>query len=119
MKKLTQKEEEILRYFWIHGSMFVKELKEQYSGNLHYNTLSTIVRSLEDKGYIRHEKFGNTYRYSAAITEGEYSKQTLGTVIKKHFNSSYKNVVSMFVEDKDISLDDLKKLINDIESKKK
>lgn len=118
MKKLTHKEEEILSYFWEFGPMFVKELKEKYQGDLHYNTLSTIVRTLEEKGFVDHEQFGNTYRYFAALTETDYRKSTLGNVIQKHFNNSYKNVVSMFVEEKKLSLDELRKLIEEIEKNK-
>lgn len=116
MKKLTQKEEEIMHFFWEKGPMFVKELKELYAGQkLHYNTLSTMVRALEEKGFIDHEQFGNTYRYFAAITKEEYSKKTLGSVVKKYFNNSYRNVVSTLVEEENLSIDELKKLIEDIE----
>ena len=117
MKKLTQKEEEIMNLFWEKGPMFVKELKEFYlEQKLHYNTLSTIVRGLEEKGYIDHEQFGNTHRYFAAITNEEYRKSTLGNVVNKYFNNSYKNVVSLFVENEDLSLDELRKLIDEIEN---
>ena len=119
MKKLTQKEEEIMNLFWEKGAMFVKELKEFYSDQkLHYNTLSTIVRGLEEKGFIDHEQFGNTHRYFAAITREEYSKKTLGSVVKKYFNNSYKNVVSLLVEEENLSLEELKKLIAEIENQK-
>ena len=119
MKKLTQKEEEIMNLFWEKGPMFVKELKELYSDqNLHYNTLSTMVRILEEKGFIGHEQFGNTHRYFAAVSEEEYRKGALGNVVKKYFNNSYKNVVSLFVEDQKLSLDELKKLIQEIENNK-
>ncbi len=119
MKKLTQKEEEIMNLFWEKGAMFVKELKEFYTDQkLHYNTLSTIVRGLEEKGFIDHEQFGNTYRYFAAITKDDYSKKTLGNVVKKYFNNSYKNVVSLLVEEENLSLEDLKKLIAEIENNK-
>ncbi len=117
MKKLTQKEEEIMNLFWEKGAMFVKELKEFYSEKkLHYNTLSTMVRTLEEKGFIDHEQFGNTYRYFAAITKEEYRKSTLGSVVNKYFNNSYKNVVSLFVENENLSLDELRKLIDEIEN---
>ena len=117
MKKLTQKEEEIMNFFWEKGPMFVKELKELYSEKkLHYNTLSTMVRTLEEKGFIDHEQFGNTYRYFAAITKEEYRKSTLGSVVNKYFNNSYKNVVSLFVENENLSLDELRKLIDEIEN---
>jgi predicted transcriptional regulator len=117
MKKLTQKEEEIMNFFWEKGPMFVKELQALYvAQKLHYNTLSTMVRALEEKGFIDHEKFGNTYRYFAAITKEEYSKKTLGSVVKKYFNNSYRNVVSTLVEEENLSIDELKKLIEDIEN---
>ncbi len=119
MKKLTQKEEQIMALFWEKGSMFVKELKEVYPDKkLHYNTLSTMVRGLEEKGFIAHEQFGNTHRYFAAVTEEDYSKGALGNVVKKYFNNSYKNVVSTFVENKNLSLDELKRLIKEIEGNK-
>lgn len=99
--------------------MFVKELKEFYTDQkLHYNTLSTMVRALEEKGYVDHEQFGNTHRYFAAITREDYRKGTLGNVVKKYFNNSYKNVVSLLVEEEDLSLEELKKLISEIENNK-
>ena len=119
MKKLTQKEEEILNIFWERGPMFVKELKEIYSDqNLHYNTLSTIVRAIEEKGYIDHEQFGNTHRYFTVISKEDYRKSTLGSVVKKYFDNSYKNVVSLLVEEDNLSLEELKKLIAEIENQK-
>uniref|UniRef100_UPI00321651ED BlaI/MecI/CopY family transcriptional regulator n=1 Tax=uncultured Draconibacterium sp. TaxID=1573823 RepID=UPI00321651ED len=119
MKKLTPKEEEILALFWEKGPMFVKELKEFYNDQkLHYNTLSTMVRAMEEKGFVGHEKFGNTYRYFAAVSKEEYSKSTLGSVVKKYFNNSYKSVVSALVEEENISVDELKKLISEIENNK-
>lgn len=119
MKKLTQKEEEILTIFWERGPMFVKELKELYSDqNLHYNTLSTMVRAIEEKGYIDHEQFGNTHRYFAVVSKEDYRKKTLGNVVKKYFDNSYKNVVSLLVEEDNLSLEELKKLIAEIENQK-
>ena len=119
MKKLTQKEEEIMNIFWEKGPMFVKELKKEYSDQkLHYNTLSTIVRGLEEKGFIDHEQFGNTHRYFAALSKEEYKKKTLGNVVKKYFDNSYKNVVSLLVKEENISLEELKKLITEIENTK-
>ncbi len=119
MKKLTQKEEEIMNVFWEKGPMFVKELKKEFSDQkLHYNTLSTIVRGLEEKGFIDHEQFGNTHRYFAALSKEEYKKKTLGNVVKKYFDNSYKNVVSLLVKEENISLEELKKLIAEIENTK-
>lgn len=108
-----------MNVFWEKGPMFVKELKKEYTDQkLHYNTLSTMVRTLEEKGFIDHEQFGNTHRYFAALSKEEYSRKTLGNVVKKYFNNSYQNVVSLLVEDENLSLEDLKKLIAEIENNK-
>ena len=116
MKKLTAKEEEIMQFYWEKGPMFVKELVKLYAGQkLHYNTLSTMVRALEEKGFLDHEQFGNTYRYFPKVSQAEYRNGTLKQIVNKYFNSSYKSVVSQFVANEEISIDELKKIIKDIE----
>jgi predicted transcriptional regulator len=108
-----------MNVFWEKGPMFVKELKKEFSDQkLHYNTLSTMVRGLEEKGFIDHEQFGNTHRYFAVLSKEEYKKKTLGNVVKKYFDNSYKNVVSLLVKEENISLEELKKLIAEIENTK-
>ena len=73
MKRLTAREEEIMGYFWTKGPLFVKQLLEFYDEpRPHFNTLSTIVRGLEEKGFLAHHTFGNTYQYYAAVTEADY-----------------------------------------------
>lgn len=116
MKRLTAKEEEIMGYFWEKGPLFVKQLLEYYEEpKPHFNTLSTIVRGLEDKGFLSHNSFGNTYQYYAAVSETEYSKGTLKNVIAKYFNNSYLGVVSSLIKEEDISVDELRKLLDEVE----
>ncbi|WP_321479702.1 BlaI/MecI/CopY family transcriptional regulator [uncultured Bacteroides sp.] len=116
MKGLTSKEEEIMGYFWTKGALFVKEILAFYDDpKPHFNTLSTIVRGLEEKGYLQHKAFGNTYQYYAAISEEEFRNGTLKNVINKYFGNSYLRVVSSLVKEEEISLDELKKLINEVE----
>ena len=116
MKRLTAKEEEIMGYFWEKGPLFVKQLLEYYEEpKPHFNTLSTIVRGLEDKGFLSHNTFGNTYQYYAAVSETEYSKGTLKNVIAKYFNNSYLGVVSSLIKEEDISVDVLRKLLDEVE----
>ena len=70
MKGLTSKEEEIMNYFWHKGPLFVKELLDFYDEpKPHFNTLSTIVRGLEEKGYVSHKAYGKTYQYFAVVSE--------------------------------------------------
>lgn len=120
MKKLTKKEEEIMQYFWKKGKAFVKEIVKEYPDpKPHYNTISTLVRILEDKGFLGYEAFGKTHRYYPLISKEEYNRLTLKNVISNYFGNSYKNVVSLLVEEEYISIDELKQLIKTIEDDQK
>jgi predicted transcriptional regulator len=120
MKHLTNREEEIMELFWMKGALFVKEIIDELEEpKPHYNTISTIVRGLEEKGFVDHEQFGNTYRYFAAISREEFSKTTIKNMVGKYFNKSYTSLVSMFVEEENISLEEIKELIRQVESQKK
>ena len=73
MKGLTDKEEELMHFFWTHGSLFVKQIVEKHPDpKPHFNTISTFVRALEQKGYVGHEQYGNTYLYHAVVSREEY-----------------------------------------------
>ena len=118
MQKLTAKEEELMCFFWEKGALFVKDILDYYDDpKPHFNTLSTIVRGLEDKGFLFHKTYGNTYQYYATISKEEYSQGTLKNVINKYFGNSYLHAVSALVKNENISVDDLKKLISEVESK--
>ena len=120
MKKLTSKEEEIMELFWEKGPLFVKELLSFYEEpKPHINTLSTIVRGLEEKGYIGHKAYGNTFQYYATVSRDDFSTSTLKGIISKYFNNSYLNVVSSLVKEEDISIDELKELIRRVEEENK
>lgn len=119
MKHLTNREEEIMEVFWEKGSMYVKDVIDLLAGpKLHYNTISTIIRGLEDKGFVAHEQFGNTYRYFAIISREEFSKNSIKNLVSKYFNTSYASVVSMFVEEQKISTEEIQELIRQVESRK-
>lgn len=116
MKGLTTKEEELMVFFWEKGPLFVKEMLAFYDEpKPHFNTLSTIVRGLEEKGFLGHRTYGNTYQYYAVVSEEAFRKGTLKNVISKYFNNSYLSAVSSLVKEEDISLDELKRLINEVE----
>jgi len=120
MKKITAKEEEIMNFFWIKGELFVKQIVEFYPGpKPHYNTVSTMVRALEEKGFLAHHDFGSTYRYYTLITKEQYNKGNLRILMKKYFGNSYKRVVSTLVEEEELTVDDLKEIIHEIEKKRK
>lgn len=120
MKKLTQREEEIMQLFWTKGALFVKDLLEYHSDpKPHFNTLSTIVRGLEDKKYLAHNTYGNTHQYYAIITNEEYNNSQLTGVVSKYFNNSFLDVVSTLVKKEELSIEELKKLIEQVEQQDK
>lgn len=119
MKPLTTKEEEIMEYFWKNGAMFVKDLVEKYDDpKPHFNTISTYVRALENKGFLTHESFGTTYRYFPEISREDYNNRSLKNVIAKHFNNSYLNVVNSLIKNEKISVDEIRQLLDEIEKSK-
>jgi predicted transcriptional regulator len=119
MKHLTHREEEIMELFWEKGALFVKEIIDLLTEpKPHYNTISTIVRILEDKGFVGHEQFGNTHRYFAIISREEFSKNSIKNLVSKYFDKSYASVVSMFVEEQKISTEEIQELIRQAESRK-
>ncbi|NAS32566.1 BlaI/MecI/CopY family transcriptional regulator [Flavobacteriaceae bacterium R38] len=119
MQKLTNKEEEIMKVLWKLEKAFVKEVLAEFKGDKpHYNTLSTMIRNLEDKGYVAHNAFGNTHQYYPLVSKEAYRKKFMNSAIEDYFNNSYKNLVSFFANEKKISVEELKEIIELIEKKK-
>lgn len=115
MEKLTRREEELMRCFWEHGPLFVRKSWRCRPTQ----TPSTPFRpwcGLEAKGYVGHNSFGSTYQYYPLITEEEFSRSTLGSVISRYFENSYLGAVSALVEEEKISVDELRCLIDRIEN---
>ena len=77
------------------------------------------VRGLEEKGFLHHEVFGNTYQYYAVVSRDDFKKKTLKGVISKYFNNSYLGAVSSLVKEEDISVEELKQLIREVENANK
>ncbi len=116
MEKLTKKEEELMRIFWQRGALFVREIVDMLpEPKPHFNTISTMVRMLESKGYLSHEAFGATYRYYPLISEEQFGRGTLRGIINRYFGNSYMGAVSALVEEESISVDELRELIERIE----
>ena len=119
MEKLTNKEEEIMHVLWQLKKAFVKEVVAALPNpKPHYNTISTVIRKIEDKGFVKHIAFGNTHQYFPAITIEEYRKMYMQKTIHNYFENSYKNVVSFFAKEEKISVDELKEIIKLIEANK-
>lgn len=116
MKKLSKKEEEVMSFFWDKGALFVKEICEFYPDpKPHFNTISTYVRVLEEKGLLSHKTYGNTYQYYPLQSRDEYSMSGMQTFMKKFFGGSPKKLVSALIEEESLSIDELKELIQEVE----
>jgi predicted transcriptional regulator len=118
MQKLTNKEEEIMQILWKLKKAFVKEvLAEITEEQPHYNTLSTIIRNLEEKGFVSHNAYGNSHQYFPIVRIEDYRKRFMNTAIDTYFDSSYKNMVSFFAKEEKISAEELREILAMIENK--
>ena len=120
IKKLAAKEEEVMTLFWKYGDMFIRDLLSYYDEpKPHYNTVATQVKFLEEKKFLGRRPMGNTFQYYALISEKEYKGSALKAVVSQYFNSSYTSVVSHFIEEEAIDLNELKEIIEQIEKNRK
>ena len=107
MKQLTKAEEEVMQLLWqlkkANVASLLDELPEPKPA---YNTVSTIVRILEDKGFVSHEKVGKGHVYFPLVKKEEYSNQRINTLVDGYFQGSFKSMVSFFVKKNDVDLKD-------------
>ncbi|MBQ3630802.1 MAG: BlaI/MecI/CopY family transcriptional regulator [Prevotella sp.] len=117
MKPLTQKEEEIMERYWQYGPMQIRELQTHYDEpQPHVNTLATLVKILEEKGFLGHTAItARCFQYYAKISREDYKGGALANIIDKLFGHSYLSAVSALVKTEKISVDELKALIQEVE----
>lgn len=116
-KALTKAEEEIMQILWEMENAFVKDLVEQMPDpKPHYNTVSTIVKILEEKGFVDHETFGKSNRYFPLVAKDDYSKKSMKQFIGKYFDGSFANMLSFFAKEKDISVNELEEILNELKN---
>ncbi len=117
MKQLTAKEEEIMNHYWTYGDMQIRELQSHYDDpKPHVNTLSTMVKILEEKGFLCHRALSaRCFQYFARISREDYRGGSLANVVNKFFGHSYLNAVSALVKEEKLSIEELKQLIREVE----
>lgn len=117
---LTRREEELMQLLWAsERPMRVRELVALYPDpHPHVNTVSTVVRTLEEKGFVAHKADGTGYAYYAVAPKEDFRNRSLGQIIRDYFGNSYMGAVSTLVEEEKITVDELKELISMIESRK-
>jgi len=123
IKELTKAEEQVMQILWQLNEAIVKDIIEQIpEPKPAYNTVSTVVRVLEGKGFVDHKAYGNSHVYFPIISEAEYKKFTFDKMMKSYFNDSYKSLVSFIADEKKLDineLDELTKLIDNLKTKNK
>lgn len=117
--KLSDREAEIMGMLWKRGPLYVREILDSYPDpKPHFNTISTIVRILEDKGYVNHESICGSYRYFAVAEASDFAGRSLAQIIKNYFDGSARAAVSALVEEERISVDELREIIDMVEKNK-
>jgi len=112
MRELTRAEEEVMQVLWKIKKGFVKEILEHFDEpRPAYNTVSTIVRILQDKGFVSHKAYGRTHEYFPLISKDEYSKMHLKTFVKDYFSNSFEKMVSFFAREKGITIREMEEIM--------
>lgn len=120
MKELTKAEEQVMQYLWEIGRGFVKDILEKFPDpKPNYNTVSTVIRVLEQKGFIGHKQYGNTYEYFPLVAQEEYSSHAVNRVVNQYFGGSLKSLVSFFVKKNEIDIKELNDILKTIENNEK
>lgn len=112
--QLTKAEEQIMQILWEMGEGLVKDIREHFEEPKPVrNTVSTVVRILEKKGYVGHKAYGNVHLYHPLISKSEYSKSQLFGLMESYFNNSFPAMASFFAREKDLTIKELDELLED------
>ena len=119
MQKLAKREEQIMQVFWTIEKAFIKEvIPELPDPKPHYNSVATMVKILEDKGFLAHEVIGNIYRYFPIISKEEYQKHAMKDIVSQYFDNSYPNMLAFFAKEQKMSDQELNDIMRIIKAKK-
>jgi predicted transcriptional regulator len=117
MKELTKAEEQVMQVLWNIEKGFVNDVLDHFPNpKPAYNTVSTIIRILERKGFISHKAYGKSHEYYPLITKKDYTKRFFSGMMKNYFSDSYQSLASFIARDKNLSIqdmEDIKKLMED------
>ena len=119
LKELTKAEDQVMQILWKIERGVVKDIMEEMpEPKPAYNTVSTIVRILETKGFVDHKAYGKTHEYFPTITKDRYTKFYLNNLLKGYFDGSFQNLVSFFAKENKLDANDLEKLMNELKNQK-
>jgi BlaI family transcriptional regulator, penicillinase repressor len=116
MRELTRAEEEVMQVLWKIKKGFVKDILEHFDDpKPAYNTVSTIVRILQDKGFVDHTAYGRTHEYFPTVSKDEYSKSHLNDFVNDYFSNSFGKMVSFFAKENKISVREMEEIMKIME----
>ena len=111
MNELTKAEEQVMQILWKIERGFVKDVIEHLNNpKPAYNTISTIIRILEKKGFVDHKAYGKTHEYFPMVSKKDYTKSFFGNFLQKYFSNSFQQLVSFFSNENDLSLEEMEKI---------
>lgn len=120
MTELTKAEEQVMQILWDIKKGFVKDVLEKFPNpKPAYNTVSTIVRILEKKGFVSHTAYGKTHEYYPTVSKDSYKSFTLRTMMAGYFNGSFKNLVSFFAKENHLDMKEMEELLQYISEEDK
>lgn len=115
MKELTKAEEQVMQILWQLQKGFVKDIIERMpEPKPAYNTVSTIVRILEQKGFVAHKAYGKTHEYYPIVAKDNYSKFYLNNFLSGYFSGSFESLVSFFAKENDLNVKDVDELMKHV-----
>jgi predicted transcriptional regulator len=118
MEKLTKKEEEVMQILWKLKKAFVKDIVAEYPDpKPHYNTISSLIRVLQEKEVVGYTAYGNTYQYFPLLKKEAYRKIYMKEIVSEYFDNSFSTAIAAFVEDEQLDEKEIKELIKLIQSK--
>jgi len=118
MQKLAKREEQIMQVLWDLEKAFVKEIVAALPDpKPHQNSVATMVRILQDKGFVSHNAFGRTHQFYPIISKEEYQEKAVEDVLGKYFSGSYSKMVTYFAEKENISKGELEDILKMIKGK--
>jgi len=120
MIKLAKREEQIMQVFWKLDKAFIKEIIPHLPNpKPHYNSVATMVKILEEKGFLDHETIGNVYQYFPKVGRDEYQKHAMKDIVKQYFDNSYPRMLAFFAKEQNLSEKELNEILQMIKSNKK
>jgi BlaI family penicillinase repressor len=120
MIKLAKREEQIMKVFWDLEKAFIRDVIPHLPDpKPHYNSVATIVKILEEKGFLNHETVGNMYSYYPVVSRDEYQKHALKDIVSQYFDNSYPRMLAFFAKEQNLSEKELKEIMDLIKSNKK